>query len=262
MEFYLGTHRPHWLGHVDFPLFVSHMTLRDRKTLPRATAPWALDSGGFTQLQQHGRWTITPKTYTAAVRRYQDEIGNLVWAAPQDWMCEPFIVERTGYSITSHQILTVNNYLELCTLAPDLPFIPVLQGWYRHDYLRHVDMYHAAGIHLQRLPRVGIGSICRRQNTTLASLIIRDLAPLRLHGFGFKTGGLLTVGHRLASADSMAWSYAARRSQPIDGHTHTSCANCLTYATCWRERLLTRLAAKDRHGWQGDLFDPDEAWAS
>jgi O-acetyl-ADP-ribose deacetylase (regulator of RNase III) len=32
--------------------------------------PWALDSGGFTELSLHGRWKATPAAYVAAVRRY------------------------------------------------------------------------------------------------------------------------------------------------------------------------------------------------
>src|SRR5690242_4741899 len=97
MRFYLGTHMPSWLTKTDVPLFVSHRRLLGelrpgrgaRKTLPRARGPWALDSGGFTELQMFGEWRTTPAEYIAAVRRYRDEIGGLVWAAPMDWMCEP-----------------------------------------------------------------------------------------------------------------------------------------------------------------------------
>jgi len=263
MEFYLGTHETAWLGRDPrLPLFVSHVRLAKRRTLPQATHPWALDSGGFTQLSQHGHWTITPRQYVTAVRRYHDEIGHLAWAAPQDWMCEPFVLERTGLTIAEHQRRTVTNYIQLRCYAPDLPFIPVLQGWTRDDYLRCVDWYDSSGIPLERLPRVGVGTICRRQDTGQADTIIRSLAPLRLHGFGVKVTGLLQFGHRLTSADSLAWSYNARKHPPIDGHTHGSCANCLTWASRWRDSLLTRLDAKNRHGIQGDLFDPDEAWAS
>ena len=98
MRFFLGTHRPNWLAHTTAPLFVSDHTLRAYKTLPIAKAAWALDSGGFTELSQHGTWATgpTPRVYADRVRRYRDEIGGLAWAAPQDWMCEPFITERTG----------------------------------------------------------------------------------------------------------------------------------------------------------------------
>src|SRR5262249_10900031 len=123
-------------------------------------------------------------------------------------------------------------------------------------------LYRDAGIDLIAEPVVGIGSVCRRQNTRDADIIIRSLAPLRLHGFGVKTTGLLAFGQRLSSADSLAWSYNARRHPALPRCAHGSCANCLIWAARWRGQLLARLAAKDRCGWQGDLFDPDEAWAS
>jgi hypothetical protein len=260
MIFYLGTHEAHWLGRASFPLFVSHMRLRQRKTLPRAACRWALDSGGFTQLSQHGNWTFTPRQYAASAHRYAGEIGHLDFAAPMDWMCEPFILARTGRTVTEHQIESVNSYLELRMLDDTLPWIPVLQGWQPDDYLRCADLYAAAGIDLAAQPRVGIGSVCRRQDTALGDWIIRSLAPLRLHGFGIKTGGLLRSGHRLASADSMAWSYNARRHPPLPGCAHKSCANCPAWAARWRQRALIRLAAADAAGRQGDLFDPDEDW--
>src|SRR5437764_1164840 len=62
-------------------------------------------------------------------------------AAPQDWMCEPFMVSRSGMSVTEHQTRTVASFAELRGLAPDLPFMPVLQGWTVAEYLRCAGMY-------------------------------------------------------------------------------------------------------------------------
>src|SRR6266545_2636303 len=155
MRFYLGTHKPHWLGLVDFPLMVSHRTLAQRRTLPRARAPWALDSGGFTEIATYGHWTIPPQAYVEAVARYAAEIGQLDWAAPQDWMCEPIMVERSGLSVAEHQHRTIVNYLELRTLAPGLPFVPVLQGWRLDDYLLRTTTVAARRL---RAPRVAGGS--------------------------------------------------------------------------------------------------------
>ena len=45
-----------------------------------------------------------------------------------DWMCEPAMLARTGLTVAEHQAGTVANYLELRAAAPELPFIPVLQG--------------------------------------------------------------------------------------------------------------------------------------
>jgi hypothetical protein len=92
LRFYLGSHMPHWLGLLDVPLFISRTRLAGRRTLPVAGDRWALDSGGFTELQYHGGWTITPAEYVAFVRRCADEIGQLDWAAPMDWMCEQIVI--------------------------------------------------------------------------------------------------------------------------------------------------------------------------
>ena len=54
--FFLGSHRPAWLQRTALPLFLSDRTLRRYRTLPVACGPWALDSGAFTELSQHGTW--------------------------------------------------------------------------------------------------------------------------------------------------------------------------------------------------------------
>lgn len=80
----------------------------------------------------------------------------------------------------------------------------------------------------------------------VAANIVRGLlaaAPrLRLHGFGFKQRGIAALGAELESADSLSWSYQARRAPPMSGHAslHKNCANCFEYAMAWRERLLSR----------------------
>jgi hypothetical protein len=255
LAFYLGAHQPHWLWNTSFPLFVSHRQLARRRSLRPASCRWALDSGGFTELSMHGRWVTAASAYAEAVAGYAATVGGLDFAAPQDWMCEPAMTERTGLSVREHQERTVASYLELRELAPDLPFIPVVQGWQMADYLRCLALYESAGVDLASLPRVGLGSVCRRQSTAEISVIVAELARrgLRLHGFGVKTGGLHLYGHTLASADSMAWSYAARRQPPLPGcHGHKNCANCMTYAARWRRDVLARHAARGR---QDSLFD-------
>jgi hypothetical protein len=252
MNFLLGTHQVDWLARAGVPLFVSRRRLADRRTLPRAVAPWALDSGGFTELNLHGRWTLNPLRYVAEVRRFRDEIGQLAWAAPMDWMCEPDVLAKTGLDEDEHQRRTVENFCTLRALAPDLPIIPVLQGWCVGSHTRCVGMYKRAGIDLRREPIVGVGTVCRRQGTLSISAEIVSLARmgLRLHVFGFKTRGLLSgagtpfamVDH-VASADSLAWSFDGRRAPPLPGHTHKNCANCLEYALRWRAQLLDALPA-------------------
>jgi hypothetical protein len=259
MVFYLGAHQPHWLWGAGVPLFVSHRQLARKRQFRPAAARWALDSGGFTELSMYGAWITPAADYAAAVARYAEQIGLLDFAAPQDWMCEPFRIERTGLSVREHQARTVANYLELRRIAPSLPFIPVLQGWGLSDYLACADLYAAEGIDLTTLPVVGLGSVCRRQSTGEIASIVATIARrgIRVHGFGVKTGGLHLYGHQLASADSMAWSYAARRQPPLPGCTgHMNCANCLTYAMQWRTSTLANFTAR---GHQPTLFDQEDA---
>ncbi len=84
MKFYLGAPEAIWLSRTEVPLFVSHTRLRRIGKLKRALAPWALDSGGFSEISKHGRWTVTAATYAAAVTMYSTVVGKLEWAAPLD----------------------------------------------------------------------------------------------------------------------------------------------------------------------------------
>jgi hypothetical protein len=91
---------------------------------------------------------------------------------------------------------------------------------------------------------VGLGSVCRRQASGEIGAIVAELAAagLRLHGFGVKQRGLARYADRLVSADSLAWSYAARRRPALAGCTrHRNCANCPRYALAWRARVLADL---------------------
>ena len=242
------------------PLFISDRRLRTYRTLPRAAATWALDSGGFTELSRDWNWDHgpAPGQYAARIRRYHDEIGHLAWAAPQDWMREPAITAKTGLTVAEHQRRTIDSLVRLRDLDPGLPVIPVLQGWTVSDYLSCADAYQHAGIDQRAEPLVGLGSVCRRQATTGIELIITALHSCgitRLHGFGVKITGLTRCGPLLASADSLAWSYAARRQPPLPGCElrHINCANCTRYAARWYAHAAKQLR---KHAYtQPALFD-------
>lgn len=211
--FYVGLHQPSDAKHFE-RAFISVNRLRTRKSSPCAGA-WIMDSGAFTEISQHGRYRHSVEAYATEVLRWADDPG-LVAAVAQDWMCEPFIVAKTGLSVSEHQRLTVERFDELHAIVGDRVYImPVLQGYTVDDYLRHLEMY---GDRLAYGAYVGVGSVCKR-NTDIGSveLILRAIKrrrpDLRLHGFGLKTTALSSgvVQECLESADSMAWSFAARR---------------------------------------------------
>lgn len=242
--FYLGVPSPRWLESAaapDVPMFVSYHRLsryrRGGDVFPKGLRRWALDSGAFSELDRHHRWSVEPDVYGGAVYRFMDDVGTPPdFVAPQDWMCEPDMVARTGLTVPIHQELTLDSVLYLRAEFPHAPWIPVLQGWRLEDYLSHVEQYAAASIDLTREPLVGLGSVCRRQSTAEIGIITSVLHSmgLRLHGFGVKCQGLARYGHHLVSADSMAWSYGARaRDIRLDGCDHARCNNCLRYALHW-----------------------------
>lgn len=255
LTFYLGTHEVSWLGRTAVPMCVSRTRFERQKSYPRALGPWMLDSGGFTELSRHNGWTVSPASYVRTVRRLSDEVGGMVFVSPQDWMCEPDQLRRTGLTVAEHQRRTVDNFAELVALAPDLPFVPVLQGWAPADYARCVELYDAAGIDLAAYPTVGVGTVCRRQHTAEITEVLEAIAGLglglRLHGYGVKGQGLRRYAHLLVSADSLAWSFRARMAArdraegegPPHPCTHATCANCRIFAENWRSRLLASLPA-------------------
>lgn len=244
-RFYLGTHMVNWLWNERFagcPLFVSVLRIMRYRNLRPAVTPWALDSAGFSMVTTHGYYTIGPRQYVAIVRRCADEIGNLEWAATQDWMCEEIALAKSRRTVAEHQQLTVNSWIALNSMDASLPWAPVIQGYTRDDYLRCIDLYdrHTA-TDLRKLPVVGVGSICRRQGIAESReilLAIRAAGFHNIHAFGLKINGLRLSQDIISSADSMAWSYDARRKPKLPDCTHGNCANCPEFASIWLAKLL------------------------
>lgn len=273
-RFYYGA-KPHFFRHTKERLFVSNNSLRNMKTLPEALGPWSEDSGGFTELQRHGRWTRTPKQYVQELRRHDEEIGNREWAAPQDWMCEDAIINGgtfkrqkfvgTGLSVREHQHRTVGNFLDLMAINDTLRIIPVVQGDRPAAYEYCIDLYDKAGINLLDYPTVGIGSVCRIQDTPEAVEIIehaaRILGPNRLHGFGFKIEGLEKVGYLLGGGDSFAWSENGKHKPGCDfrlsrDKPHKNEANCLRFMLeDWGPKVHRAIAASHTAPRQLSILD-------
>jgi hypothetical protein len=244
MEFYLGTHVPVHLERTEVPMFLSRRVLEKRKSPVKSIAPWALDSGGFSELKLNGGWKITPDEYVETVNRL-NKTPHLRWAAQQDWMCEAIMIEKTGLTVREHQRRTVENFLELRKLDCDVPIIPVLQGYTMDEYKECFEMFEVAGVDLRSESLVGLGSVCRRQNTDDIERIVSCFhsKDLRLHGFGVKIQGLRRYGEMLESSDSLAWSFGARYLQEHcsickPNPTTKNCANCLNYALEWRSKIV------------------------
>lgn len=212
MRFFTGLHQPSDAQHFD-AAFVSVNRLRKRRG-GFAVRDWIMDSGAFTEISTHGHYRHSVDEYAAEIRRWSKN-GNLLAAVAQDWMCEPFIVAKTGLSVLKHQQITVERYDALMALDTARVYIlPVLQGFAPADYVAHIAMY---GDRLKPGMWVGVGSICKRNGDVRAIQevlhAIKSVRPdLRIHGFGLKTTALADpwIQSMLETADSMAWSFAAR----------------------------------------------------
>lgn len=242
MRFFTGLHQPSDAKHFN-AAFVSVNRIRDRKTRFEV-GDWIMDSGAFTEVSTHGGYRYSVIEYAAQIRRWK-ECGNLLAAVSQDYMCEPFIIKKTGLSVADHHRLTIERYDALVECNTGVYILPVLQGYAPQDYVDHIRLY---GDRLAEGAWVGVGSICKRNGDIGAIedvlLAIHHERPdLKLHGFGLKTTALSSglVQELLETADSMAWSFAARR-QGRNGND-------------WREARDWAIRIEKRHV-QPPLFIP------
>lgn len=213
MRFFVGLHQPSDAKHLP-SAFVSVNRLRKRKGA-FAVGDWIMDSGAFTTILTHGDYPDPPAVYAEQIKRWARN-GNLLAAVAQDYMCEAHMLKITGKTIPEHQRLTIERYDALIACDTGGVYImPVLQGYSPQDYVAHIRMY---GDRLKPGMWVGVGSVCKRNGDPAAieavlMAIKRERPDLRLHGFGVKTTALASglVRALLFTADSMAWSLAARR---------------------------------------------------
>lgn len=157
---------------------------------------------------------MKPEEHVAAARRICRALGTVQHVATQDWMCEADMLRLTGLSVIEHQLRTIRSMLFCRDAAPELPWMPALQGFTVDDYLRCADLYAAHGVDLTALPLVGLGSVCRRSGTRELEYVIGELARrlpgIPFHGYGVKSDGTLLSCLDLRSVDSDAWSERGR----------------------------------------------------
>lgn len=277
-QFYLGLHHPHRLSDPRMrgrAAFVSRRAFikngKYRKTFPVLVdgAGLGVDLGGFTEVQKYGRWKASASECVDFLDRLWEETGEYDFACQRDYMCEPAVINGgwfngqwfhgTHLTVKIHQRLTVRDFLDMRSRAPKRKIIPTLQGGTVAEYLRCKRMYETSGVDLYAEPVVGVGSVCRRQNTAEATAIIRALRGeglTNLHGFGFKITGLRNCWNDLSTADSMAAFMRGRKSgqpcphraewgkrDPTTGELTQpkNCGNCFAFAIEWSQPFYDRL---------------------
>lgn len=232
MRFYIGLHVIANAREFENS-FISVNVLKKRKSC-FSPMNWILDSGAFTQVLNHGDFTMSVGEYAEHITKWST-CGNLVAAVSQDYMCEPFILKKWNRSVRQHQIMTIERFFTLLNYEPPVYILPVLQGYSLDDYLRCADMYgFPEGCY------VGIGSVCKRnKNTDEIKTILKgvvDYTGFSLHGFGLKLTALRDPDVRklLSSSDSMSWSFNARAESNF---TRGNRANDWTYAMEYYDKI-------------------------
>ena len=212
MRFFVGLHQPSDARHFN-AVFVSVNRIRNRKSA-FVVGDWIMDSGAFTEISTHGHYREPVAEYANQIRRWKS-CGNLLAAVTQDYMCEAHILAKTGLTVADHQRLTIERYDALVAEDTGVYILPALQGWHPHEYVDHIRQY---GNRLLHGAWVGVGGVCKRQGNinSIAGVLMaihRERPDLRLHGFGVKTTALQSglIQELLYTADSMAWSFAARK---------------------------------------------------
>lgn len=218
--FYVGLHQPSDAQH--FSHCCIHVGRLETRQKPLGCDVLLLDSQAFRILELHGEHQLSPAAYATLAAHIATLCGRVI-VVTQDYMCEQYILqkryEHTGvrFTVADHQRLTISRYdaLHYYATRRGLMVMPVLQGYKPSEYVDHIRQY---GRRLKQGMWVGVGSVCKRNGDPSA---IRDVLysisrarpDLRLHGFGLKSTALAWgwIRGALWSADSMAWSYAARK---------------------------------------------------
>ncbi len=211
--------------------------------VPFNSLDWVMDSGAFSEINLNGKYTFTPAEYLQYVELHRPPLFFNM-----DYMCEPFVLQKTGLTVTKHQEMTIENQIKIMDLLDGYDirgeFAGCIQGWQIEDYLKHIDMLKNQGLITAKM---GIGSVCRRTSKSqilkILQAVKQELPNTKLHGFGVKTDILKEplVYEFLESCDSMAWSFAGRRDikscKICEYPNAKNCANCYYYMLKWYRRL-------------------------
>lgn len=200
----------------------------------------ALDSSGFVAMQLYGGYRWTSQQYAMLAMTLRP-----CWWAQMDYCCEPEIAANR--SEIERRIQWTIDGLRACrdsahSIGMTDP-MPVLQGYEPSDYI------HGPLFDSEMPSLIGIGSVCRRhlhgKNGLMAVIdaLDRRLPPrIVLHLFGVKGSALQviasTFSHRSFSADSMAYSRAARYDCWKNGKRKTG-ELMAQHAARWIERNAT-----------------------
>ena len=202
----------------------SHWDNRKKRFMIQRTPPGhvssiSIDSGGFTAAQRWGEYPWTVEEYVEFIRKSSENV-RLDFCAVMDYACEPDVNRTVNPTNIDRIKATVENEALCIAAAPDLPWLPVLQG----DNLseREFDIEYRAKNNVEIKPYMGIGSVCKR-GAKKAREVVRfyagTLTGVRYHAFGLDVRALnkCDVLRNIKSWDSYAWAFG-RGMRSVGGH--------------------------------------------
>jgi hypothetical protein len=172
-------------------------------------ASMCIDSGGFTAARRWGKYPWTVEQYVDFIRAVSRDI-KLDFCSILDYACEPS-VNRSAYQTNIERIeATIENEIACRKAAPDLPWLPILQGDSLEE--RQYDLDRRRELGLLPTDYAGIGSVCGRGAGGAAQVVkfYADRLPgVQYHGFGMHIQALDddTVYAALRSWDSYSWTW-------------------------------------------------------
>jgi hypothetical protein len=106
---------------------------------------------------------------------------------------------------------TVESAVRCVERYPWVPWVPVIQGWYRRpeSVLRCIELYEERGL-LDRFEYFAVGNLCVEDDLSITArtlrIVRRELPDRKIHVFGLKLSALRRVYHLIDSFDSLAWA--------------------------------------------------------
>jgi hypothetical protein len=289
--FFTGAPQPSWAWRYRCNFFISRSTLvADRKNpakarviaLQPAKEEVGIDAETFSIMSKYGNYDSMPADQWAQhAREICAGLQRVRMVSIQDWMTETPVLKLTGpwpdaeTAIRVHQERTIDSYITLRSLAPDVKWMPVLQGNKPWQYVAHAERFEKRGINLNdpEIPVIGVGSMCRRGSKPEGLAVIRAIAGMglrmdlpqakRFHILGWMVEGVEDTAADpemwkvMGSSDSMKWSKDARdyhiylpdcrhgeyEPREMLGYAKDwgNCASCVRYAIVSRNAALTRV---------------------
>jgi hypothetical protein len=171
-----------------------------------------LDSGGFSFLNRFGDYPFGVDTFVDWYQMMMDANNKKIsFISTPDYPCEEEIT-RTCKLKTNYEriIATVDKAVECYDKHPDVPWMPVIQGYEPSEYEMCLSLYRCKGI---KPKKFAVGSMCRRTNIKKIEYHIKNLIEYGLkeeiHIFGLCIRGMKSkyLFDNVDSCDSVAYTY-------------------------------------------------------